>query len=39
MELKDKTSIYFHKTQEVAKKYRKNEIITLPNKLLIDNFG
>lgn len=29
MELKDKTSIYFHKTQEIAKKYRKNEIITL----------
>ena len=39
MELKDKTSIYFHKIQEIARKYRKNEIITLPNKLLIDNLG
>ena len=36
MELKDKTSIYFHKTQEIT---YKNEIITLPNKLLIDNLG
>ena len=39
MELKDKTSIYFHKTQEIARKYRKNEIMTLPNKLLIGNLG
>ena len=39
MELKDKTSIYFHKTQEIARKYRKNEIMTFPNKLLIDNLG
>ena len=39
MELKDKTSIYFHKTQEIARKYRKNEIMTLLNKLLIDNLG
>ena len=39
MKLKDKTSIYFHKTQEIAKKYRKNEIITFSNKLLIDNLG
>ena len=39
MKLKDKTSICFHKTQEIANKCRKNEIITLPNKLLIDNLG
>ncbi len=39
MELKDKTSIYFHKTKEIARKYRKNKMITLPNKLLIDNLG
>ena len=29
MELKDKTSIYFSKTQEIAKKFRTNDIITL----------